>query len=464
MNQVPLRMRLTLAFAPAMAFVLVGVGLLLYVRLGRSLDEQIGDRLASRSDGIVTLLRTTPLDELQLPPEEDGFALVVSGTEGLATDPEARALVLISAERARARREPLLIERDVSGSDGETYRARLLVRYTQAGSLLVVTGESLEDREEALDGLLAQLLVVGPLALALTSIAGYLLAGAALRPVESLRRGAEEISIERTDRRLPVPSANDEVRRLGETLNEMLGRLDEGIARERRFVADASHELRTPLAALRTELELATRRPRAHHELEAALSSAREEVERLVRLAEDLLVLARADEGRLALRIEDGEAAAVLDAVRRRSAQRARAAGRRLEVLVPGDVALIADRQRIEQALDILVDNALRHGKGAVVLSAHRENGRVVLAVSDEGAGFPADFLPHAFERFSRADPARTAGGAGLGLAIVDAIARAHGGVAEAANVGGGGAEVRLALPSRLNDGDAARGDRRDVG
>ncbi len=150
--------------------------------------------------------------------------------------------------------------------------------------------DALGDRDEVLASLLGLMLVVGPVALLLAAFAGYRLAGAALRPVESMRREAAEISSETSGRRLPVPEARDEVRRLGETLNEMLERLDEGLLRERRFVADAGHELRTPLALLRTELELALRRPRSPEELEAAIRSATEEVERLIRLAEALLV------------------------------------------------------------------------------------------------------------------------------------------------------------------------------
>jgi signal transduction histidine kinase len=133
-------------------------------------------------------------------------------------------------------------------------------------------------------------------------------------------------------------------------------------------------------------------------------------------------------------------------------------------VTASGDVVLRADGRRIEQALDILVDNALRHGDGTVGLAAEAANGRVVLTVSDDGPGFPAAFLPHAFERFSRADAARSAGGAGLGLAIVQAIAQAHGGSAGAANRAEGGVNVWIPLPSRLNAEDAARGDSRDVG
>ncbi len=322
------------------------------------------------------------------------------------------------------------------------------MRATPVDGRVVVVGESLEDRDDAVDSLLTQLLLIIPFAVLLSSGIGYLVARAALRPVDDMRGRAAEISADTAERRLPLPRAHDEVYRLGETLNEMLDRLDAGIARERRFVADASHELRTPLATLRTELELAMRRPRSLEELEVALRSAGEEVERLVQLAEDLLVLARADDGRLLLRVEHHDVRGLLDAVAGRNDSRASAAGRTLEVEGPNEQVVTGDRMRLEQALGNLVDNALRYGEGTVRLEARTENGLLVLAVGDEGEGFPPEFLPHAFERFSRADVARTGGGGiGLGLAIVDAIARAHGGRAKAANSVAGGAEVTMVLP-----------------
>ncbi len=448
MSRIPLRLRLALAFALAMAIVLALVGGVLYVRLGNSLDEQIEDRLASRNDALAALVRSVPVEDIRVPDEEDGFALVVGPGTGLAFDPEARGLAFTDAERAQARNEPIMVERELTAPDGENYTARILVRSVDVGGVpyLVVTGESLEDRDEALSGLLAQFLVVGPLALLLTSIGGYFLAGAALRPVEAMRRRAAEISSDRADRRLPLPPARDEIHRLGETLNDMLDRLEEGLARERRFVADASHELRTPLASLRTELELALRRPRSHEELTVALRSASEEVERLVRLAEDLLVLARADDGRLPLSVDRHTVREILDAVAGRFDTRAGTAGRRLEVSARDDEVFTGDRVRLEQALGNLVDNALRHGAGTVRLGGEVENGAVTLRVSDAGDGFPPDFLPHAFERFSRVDVARSGGGAGLGLAIVDAIARAHGGSAAAVNAPAGGAQITLTI------------------
>jgi signal transduction histidine kinase len=259
-----------------------------------------------------------------------------------------------------------------------------------------------------------------------------------------MRRRAEDVSSERTGQRLPLPAAYDEIRRLGETLNAMLARLEAGLERERRFVADASHELRTPLALLRAELELALRRPRTADELGEALRSAAAEVERLTRLAEDLLVLARLGEGGLPLRREPLSAAELLETVARRFARRADEAGRSLEVEAGRDVRFSGDRLRLEQALGNLVDNALTHGAGTVHLVAARRDGFVELRVDDEGGGFPPEFVHRAFDRFSRSDEVRSGGSTGLGLAIVDAIARAHGGSATASDDGNGSVAIRL--------------------
>jgi two-component system OmpR family sensor kinase len=311
----------------------------------------------------------------------------------------------------------------------------LLVVPEESGQTIVV-GASLEDRDDALAGLLAAFLVGGPIALALSTLLGYLLAGALLRPVERMRRRATEISTDTPGGRLPLPQARDEIFRLGETLNEMLGRLEAGMARERRFVADASHELRTPLALLRTELELARRRSRSPQELGAAVDSAAEEVDRLVRLAEDLLVLARADERGLALQREPIDVRELLETVAGRF-------GDELEVSASDDETIVGDRVFLEQALGNLVDNARRHGAGTIRLEAERSDGRLLLHVHGEGPGFPAELLPHAFDRFTRADEARERGGAGLGLAIVATIARAHGGTARAAD-----STVTIELPA----------------
>ena len=464
MNRLPIRLRLTLVFALVMALVIGAAGALLYLRLGATLDEQLDERLASRSETLSAIVGSSGedlrLDDLRIVADDDGFAQVIGSDKILAAIGfEGRVQLLSAEELVQARSRRLVVEREVEAADGESEPARLLAIPVESGNraLVVLVGASLEDRNDALDGLLAQLLVVLPIALLVSAGVGYLVAGAALRPVEAMRRRAAEVSSERPGQRLPLPRARDEIRRLGETLNAMLGRLEAGLARERRFVADASHELRTPLALLQTELELAMRRPRSPEELELALRSASEEVERLVRLAEDLLVLASSDEGRLPLRLSRHYVRELLDSVAGRYDARASAAGRSLEVVAADDGILTGDRLRLEQALGNLVDNALRYGAGTVRLAANPENGSLALRVSDDGAGFPPEFLPHTFERFSRADVARAGGGAGLGLAIVDAIARAHGGTATATNREEGGAEITLFIPAGDADVSAHR-------
>jgi two-component system, OmpR family, sensor kinase len=448
-SRLPIRIRLTLLFALAMTVVLSSVGAFLYLRLGASLDEQLDDSLEARAATLLGVVGTAPVDETTLSGDDEEFAQVLAsdGSVVASTRGLADASLLSGTELVRARGAEIMVEREVRLPDGGDVPARLLAMPVEGDRVLVV-GASLGDRDETLQRLLAQLLIGGPAALLLASGAAYLLAGAALRPVEAMRRGANEISAETAGRRLPLPNSDDEIFRLGETLNAMLDRLDEGLRRERRFVADAGHELRTPLALLQTELELALRRPRSRPELETALGSASEEVERLARLAEDLLVLASTEDGTLPLKPSEFSVRELLESVARRFAARAGEHERPLEVEAPRDQTGWGDPVRLEQALGNLVDNALRHGCGPVRLEAAREDGRLAFRVRDHGPGFPPEFLPHAFERFSRADDARPRGGAGLGLALVAAVARAHGGGVTASNAAPGGAVVTIAIPS----------------
>jgi two-component system, OmpR family, sensor kinase len=229
----------------------------------------------------------------------------------------------------------------------------------------------------------------------------------------------------------------------------MLGRLERSAERERAFVSSASHELRTPLALLRAELELALREGRSPAELREAVASAAAESDRLVQLAEDLLVLARADEGRLPVRPEHLDAGELLATTARRFEARAGESGRELRVEGADGLTVRADRLRAEQALANLVDNALRHGEGAIELFAEEAGDGVRLHVLDRGPGFDPALDGRAFERFTRGDRARSRGGTGLGLAIVDAIARSHGRTAGTERREGGGADAWIELPGR---------------
>lgn len=455
--RLPIRVRLTLAFSAVMAVVLCATGAFVYVRLGSELDHTLNDGLRAQADRLIALVRqshSTLGSGQQLSDRDDSFAQILD-TEGNIVDASAQTRgrpLLDGSEVARASRGTIFIDRDRQPGADEPVRLLATPVTVEGERLLVVAGAS-NERDEALDKLLTQLLFGGPVALLLASLAGYALAAAALRPVESMRSQAASISVSKPGQRLSVPAPRDEIARLGKTLNAMLDRLEAALARERRFVSDASHELRTPLSLMKAELEIALRRPRSVEELTDALRSAAEETERLIQLAESLLVLARADQGQLAVRLGSHRVDEILGDVARRFSPRAKQRGRVIQHEAPAELAITADRLHVERALGNMVDNALRHGGGDVRLVANQTNGRVELHVIDEGDGFPPAYLDRAFERFSSADGAHSAG-TGLGLAIVDVIARAHGGLARASNRNGGGADVWLSLPS---DGAVSR-------
>ncbi len=454
MNRLSVRLRVTLAFAAVMAIVLAAIGLFLYLRLSDQLSESIDNGLRSRATEVSALVREEDArlsgdDADPLIEQDESFAQILR-SDGSVIDSSAQLAgvsALTSAQVSAVASGPTLFEVErVPGLEGAV---RVLAVPVEAddGERIVVVGASLGDRDEALTSLARLLAIGGPLGLLLASVAGYGMAAAALRPVEAMRREAEAISSD-PGQRLPVSPANDELSRLGETLNAMLARLDSALERERRFVDDASHELRTPLALHKTELEVALMEAGDEHELRAAISSAVEEIDRLIALAEALLVVARSENEGLALAPAEFDLGDALEAIVERFRARAERGGRQISFDPPaGNVELSGDRSRIEQALTNLVDNALRHGDGPIRVWAVEREASVELHVTDRGPGFPDEFIGHAFERFSRADVARGRGGSGLGLAIVDAIARAHGGSAHAGVAPGGGADVWIELP-----------------
>jgi two-component system OmpR family sensor kinase len=451
MSRVPIRLRVTLAFAAVMAIVLAALGLFIYERFENQLSDTVDRGLDNRADDVAALVAGSGRgfrDPDSALDREESFAQVLR-PDGrvLDTTPQLAGHPLLSgADLERAGTEPTYLDRDsVPALEG---RARLLARPAEADGqqVIVLVGSSVDDRDESVEDLRAILLVGGPVALLLASVAGYWVAGRALSPVEAMRQRAAAISASEQNQRLPLPEADDELRRLGETLNGMLGRLEAALERERTFVDDASHELRTPLALHKTELELALRYAKSPEEMRAAIASAIVEVDRLSGLAEDLLVLARSQQGKLALHLRRVRVADLLADVRERFAARIDESGRKLIVEPANGLMVDADPVRLEQALTNLIENAIEHGAGEIILSTAESNGEFEIHVSDRGPGFPPEFLDRAFERFTRADAARGGGGTGLGLAIVEAIARAHRGSAHAANREAG-ADVWINLP-----------------
>jgi two-component system OmpR family sensor kinase len=436
-----------------MAVVLVATGWFLYVRLDSHLRTALDNNLRLRAHDLATVVRdartslaANPRTRVVEPGESYAQLLDLRGRVVDATPPLGATDLLSSTEVRAARGRTIFQNRQTVPGLDEPSRLLATPIVAKGKPRILIVGATRQDRVETLTSLRYELLIAGPIALVLATLAGYILAGLSLAPVESMRRRAAAISADTPGERLPVPDTGDEVERLGETLNEMLARLETALVRERGFVADAGHELRTPLALLRTELELALRYSDSPDELRDAVRRSVGEVDRLAQLAEDLLLIARSDRGTLPLRVEPLYTRDLLSSTARRFEWRAQEAGRAVHAQET-DVTVRGDRVRLEQALGNLVDNALRHGEGPILLTAAQDNGVVELHVTDEGGGFPPGFLDRAFERFTRADQARSGGGSGLGLSIVRMIAEAHGGSAHAANTPRG-ADVWVVVPA----------------
>jgi signal transduction histidine kinase len=445
---VSLRTRLTIGFAAGMAVMLAALGVFVDWRVGRDLTAGIDMELRSRAQVIVVAVRASESDligaEGRLIDPDEAFAQVLEAPDRILDSSSAvRGAPMLLADAVRAVRGPTFVTARVHGVDDP---ARLLAVPVDAGGrhVVVVVGATLGDRNESLARLRLALLIGGPVALALVALAGWLLAGAALRPVEAMRREAAAISASEPARRLPVEGAPAELLRLGTTLNSMLDRLQDSAATEREFLDRASHELRTPLTVLRMELDLALSRARSPEELRAALENASEETDRLVRLAGDLLVLSRAQEGRLPLQRRDTDVAELVRRAGASHAARAASTGVDLRVAANGPVVARVDPDRIRQALDDLLDNAFRHGApdGVVSIAAVRNGSNVSVSVEDDGPGLPPAVLTASGSRDGALPPR-----AGLGLAVVRAVAEAHGGALVLENPDGGGARATVSVP-----------------
>jgi signal transduction histidine kinase len=450
----PIRLRLTLVFTLCMAVLLTVTGSFVYLRLGTELLRSTDTALLSEADAVAAGLGQQGAAFNPPTAASAGglgiFAQVLgAGGQVLESSPGLAGRPAMPPSALAGIRGPAYFEEVVRGIKGT---ARIVV-LPQGGPqpVWVLAGASSQNRDQVLSALLVLMLAGGPVMLALAAAAGWAVAGAALRPVERMRQEADAISVSDRGRRLPIPAGRDEIARLGNTLNAMLGRLEAAFDRERRFVDDASHELRTPLAILKAELDLAQSRPRTNQELVASVRSASEEADRLTSLAETLLVYSRSEGGRMPLRRQPTDLDQLLQDACSPLAARAGAAGVTVRV-EPHMVTAAVDPVRIRQAVENLVSNAIAHTPrgGQVRASAALAGDSLCLTVQDTGPGFGAGVLPRAFEPFTSGPAPQngTGQGAGLGLAIVRAIAQAHGGQATAENPPGGGARVTLRLPA----------------
>ncbi|MGH9769111.1 MAG: sensor histidine kinase [Blastocatellia bacterium] len=465
MNTRSIRFRLTVWYAGLLAGLLLLFGASTWFGLGRYLNRSLSESLARQArqigENFLLDVRTSGesyvIEEINehYSPERndhfvrvtraDGSALYVSGLPiSKGFDPAQVSAAPLSSDRAATREERL------SGG-GELLIHSLPFTARDGSRFLIETGVSSESIEDTLRGLLLTLAVGLPVVIAVAVIGGYWIMRHALRPLDEIASGAEQITSRNLSERLPEPRSGDEIERLSLALNQMIARLEESFQYIRRFTADASHELRTPLTVLRGELEAIAQRPRLDGEARGAVGSSLEETERLARIVESLLAISRLDAGEAQMecvRFDLAELAATTTEQMRLLAEDKRI---RLECRANGQVEIAGDRARLKQVVVNLVDNAIKYtpegGEVGVVVSA--EDGCAVMLVEDNGAGVPADALPHLFERFYRADKARSRqmGGVGLGLAIVKSIVAAHGGQVKVESAEGKGSQFRVELP-----------------
>jgi heavy metal sensor kinase len=456
-----LRVRLALWYVLVFALVLAIFSFSIYSAGTRNLRAEVDRLLVDEAHQVLNSLATGAG-----PPElRPGFSRLASGTLVALYDPSGRQR--LAGQALPNEDSPALLPPDQAASDLDTARARtvtvaegdnwrvLLVPVrddTGQTVALVQVARSERDVEIALHNLGVALSVILPATLLLATIGGIFLVGRMLDPIDRITLTAERISNgQDLSQRIGLPPRDDEVGRLAATFDHMLARLDLSFQQQRRFTADASHELRTPLALVMSQLDVALSQDRTAEEYRAVLVSTREDVQRLARLVDELLALARADAAQDAMVREPLDLQEIAEDVSAAMAPLAEAAEVALECLPGSPVPIEGDQAGLTQLVVNLADNAIKYTSagGRVCLSASADGDWALLRVSDTGIGIAPEHLPHLFERFYRVDKARSraAGGTGLGLAFCRWMAGTHDGSIEVESEPGVGSTFTVRLP-----------------
>lgn len=450
---VSIRTRLTIAAATASLVTVVFGGVVLTHVVDSSNESALTDELRVHAQDVA--------DEIaqgSLPTLTSGIETQVLSATGDSIEPVGEVSLLTADELDQVPAGGMVFDRRVSGSALAVFATPVVA--TDGSTQIVVAATSTGSLDRAQHRLTLIVVGAGVLMVLAATLAAWLVSGAALRPVRAMTRRARALSADGDDQRLPVPPGRDQISELGETLNQLLGRLTDARRRERAFVDDASHELRAPLAVIRAELEMALLEVRDHAgpvDTEAALVSALEEAERLSALANDLLSLARADAGML----DEDRGRVSVAALARSCADRIDHPG--VTISIDGQVGEVTGNpMAIEQVVTNLLVNATRWAATRVSCQIREETATVVLRVGDDGPGFDSTYMQHAFERFRRGDPARGRGhgGGGLGLAIAATIVAGHGGrirLGNGAPLGGAWVEVTLPAAPTVDDDRGSR-------
>ena len=425
-----LRARVTMTTTIGLAVALAAAAVLLRGAVQGSLTREVDGTARQGARQVAALADTNQLPNTVLAGTLTVQVLGHGGTIVAASPTVDRLVPLLSpAQAAAAARSGLAVLLD-GRPFGVPYLMRVVAVRASHGEI-VLSGAIYTQVRDSMRTLTSALLVGTPLLLLLLAGVTWLVVGSTLRPISALRRGAQVITATGVTRELPVPEARDEVRVLAVTLNDMLTRLDAAQQRQRRLVSDTAHELRSPIASIRAQLEVALDHPEQQDWPQTAQDVLTDTL-RLASLAEDLLVLARLDERQP--RPTEGKPVDLAALV---TEEAERSAGGRVPVTAQtaGRCVVAGEAEGLRRLLRNLIDNAMRYAKSGVQVTARREDSEAVLTVSDDGPGIPEADRERAFDRFVRLDDARSrdetqAGGAGLGLAIVRAIARTHGGSA----------------------------------
>jgi len=464
MNTRSIRFRLTVWYAGLLALLLLLFGASTYLGLrhylNQTLNESLGRQARQIGESFLIDVATggegyviSEINEHYAPElnnrfvrltRADGSVLYVSGKPKESRfDPSAVAAVGAPVDRDFVR------EAHVPGGVLLIYTHPFTERTGQ--HFLIEVGAPYEQVEVVLYGLLLALALGLPLTVIVAISGGWLLMRQALNPVDEITRGAEQITSRNLSQRLPIARTGDELERLSAALNRMIERLEESFLYVSRFTADASHELRTPLTILRGELEAAVEQSQPAPELRETIGSALEETERLSRIVESLMAISRLDAGEARMELDTLDLSEL--AATTTEQMRLLAEDKNIALRCESDkqVSVEGDRARLKQVIVNLVDNAIKYtpAGGHVGVKVGGSNGSAVLEVSDNGVGIPPEALPHIFERFYRADKARSRqmGGAGLGLSIIKAIVTAHGGQVRVESVEGEGSRFLIELP-----------------
>ncbi len=465
------RARLVSTYLLAAIVLAAGGATLLMVTLSRGLRASVDAALQTRAHTLAADLAAGNVEQGDPPtigrPEHHASAVLaftaVYGPGGTLIDAQPSSLPAPPVSAGQATHPPASATFRTTGFGGESFRILTQPVHLRDGTWVVVVGESLGAADEAAAQVRHALVVAVPILLVLVGLGAWLLSGAALKPVDRMRADAQALGEHNPGGRITEPATGDSLNQLARTFNALLDRLHHSLDRQRSLVADAGHELRTPLAVLQTELETAVRATRSRADLIDSINHARVEVARLAALSEDLLLLAQDGGAQQIVRPQLTDVSELLDHAVQAYRDRATEGAVILELTRPPALIADLDPVALRRILDNLLANALRHSPpgGTVTIVADTEHGTagagsegrslLVLRVSDAGPGFPADFLPHVFDRFARADQGRSrasaAAGSGLGLAIIDTLVRAHRGTVSAANRPAGGAVLELRLP-----------------